>query len=562
MLPNCLMRPAAVIAALFVSLLLAVPTNAQSAAMFEGDQERERILIVLAESGDFLISTHEHSYFLYLSGQAYWIESGPGGPQATTAQARAHQEKADRASGRLVMGPRNTNAASTEFRPIGSIQIAGRTGTRYENEAGWTPIVLSDDPNLLPLGRAWRIYQQAIDMGRADEGRSNMLDLLETRGILSVWGRQLKGFLPVPPERFEGLASAFELPDDALTLDMLLAAEANAPPPRPDNHPYNPVLGGVYFDDALWTHLRDGSLMRWDEGADAGTLQDIDGIASDLCVFNGELLAVTARNREGQRLQLVRLVDGEWVQELRFKADQENPFFALDCSGEEPLLLTAKALLLPRTEREIAIDTQILAPGPYFVTIQHEGWLYVGSNVGEWGGGLRRISLADGRGERIENRTEALCGGMLNTDCAPVTGLSIDPANPHCVLASVGLVHMMSSGHVVRVCSGQVSLAYRKPITLDQHWEWTPGSSDMRGYSSVPFFAMAGGQGIAIAAAGDGLYRFHSASQSPEFIPFGRTARWPASGIDWSDPDVILVATSMNARHSLSGSSILIVPRK
>lgn len=250
---------------------------------------------------------------------------------------------------------------------------------------------------------------------------------------------------------------------------------------------------------------------------------------------------------------------GNWKQEATFRQSQEHPFLALDCSGTEPLLLTAKALQLPRSGRTIAIDPEKLAPGGYFTTLQHGGYLYVGANSGEWGGGLRRFSLTTGAGEAIDaSDPEELCGGALNTNCDPVTGLSPDPAKPDCVLASVGLVHFGSSGQVVRICDGRVAVAYRKPYTLDPAWETKPAEDES--FSSVPFYALVSSEDASWAVANDGLYRF-AAEERPTFIPFGRTKRLPASGIDWSDARFVLVATDMNQRHSMSGTSLLLVPR-
>lgn len=543
--------------ALMFAAAICVPAHAETIAGFKGERDRDVMLIITRDNGDFLVRTRDDGYFLNIAEQGHWIEAGPGGPRGITAEARAHQQLADWSSGRIISSSSSNDTLSADFRPAEDVEIAGYSGTRYENDAGWVPIVLTDDPALFSLGRAYGIYRQAIDMGDPEARRkpTNYNDLLASHGILSVAGRDLEMI------REEELpADIFALPSDPLTLDMVLAAEADAPPER--EGVYNPVLGGIYAGNALWTRHRDGTLMRWDNGAEVGEAQDIGGTISDFCSLGGEILAVIGHGRSSSRMQLMRHADGEWVQEMRFRVNEQNPFFSLDCSGAEPLLLTAKALILPRSDREIEIDTQILAPGPYFVTLQHDGWLYVGSNAGEWGGGLRRISLADGSGEIIAHEDGALCGGMLNTSCDPVTGLALDPARPDCVLASVGLVHMMASGgHVVRVCDGEVSLAYRKPITLSTNWQWNPQDQDMSGFSSVPFYALSGSAAAAIAVAGDGTYRFTPASETPEFTPFGRLAYWPASGIDWSNPDVVLVATTMNAAHSVSGSSLLVIPR-
>jgi len=86
--------------------------------------------------------------------------------------------------------------------------------------------------------------------------------------------------------------------------------------------------------------------------------------------------------------------------------------------------------------------------------------IYVGFDVGEWGGGLQQVDLNAGVVTNIERRdTKNPCDGPLNRECDPVTGVIPDPQNRECVLASVGLVHLgISNGRILRVCGSQVTL--------------------------------------------------------------------------------------------------------
>jgi hypothetical protein len=91
--------------------------------------------------------------------------------------------------------------------------------------------------------------------------------------------------------------------------------------------------------------------------------------------------------------------------------------------------------------------------------------LYVGINQGEWGGGLRRINLTSGAVVNIERRIGSnICAGPLNTDCDPVTGLARDDEHPGCLLASVGLSHLMWHGRVVRICGQKIETIFDAPI--------------------------------------------------------------------------------------------------
>src|SRR5262249_2430795 len=154
---------------------------------------------------------------------------------------------------------------------------------------------------------------------------------------------------------------------------------------------------------------------------------------------------------------------------------------------------------------------------------------------------------------------KAPCSGTLNMDCSPVTGLAADPRNLDCILASTGLVHIMASGSVLRICRGKISTAYAKPYTLDPGWHFDPDHPP-EADTSIPFYSIAGNTKGAWAVASDGIYHF-AQDAVPDFTPFPRPYRFPASGVDWSHPDFVLVLTTMNQRLSLSGGSLILVPR-
>jgi len=124
------------------------------------------------------------------------------------------------------------------------------------------------------------------------------------------------------------------------------------------------------------------------------------------------------------------------------------------------------------------------------------------------------------------------------------TGLAPDPSHPDCMLAAVGLVHMMSHGGVVRICGKDVSLAYAKPYTLNPDWEWDGKLSDTE--TSVAFQSMAANakDEKAFAVAGDGIYTFTQAPL-PEFKAFSMRQ---TGAVDWSHHDYVLIITHMNQR--------------
>ena len=519
------------------------------------------MMIVLGEDDHFLVQVYDGGYFLHRDGQGYWLEAGPGGPRTVTSEARAYQQLQRYPEGMLQVAESIGEEApqSTAFLPAEAVEIAGYRGTRYVNEAGWVPVVLTADEALIPFGRAWRIFSEAAEMGEPESQRrgSNFLELLQNRGILTVWGRSL-----VRVEESDEFDDLLVLPDDIITLETVSAASSDeATADEEDGASYNPILGGVHYRNALWTRHRDGTLARWAEAANAPVEQDIGGTVADFCVFEGDLLAVVQRP-QNTAMQLLLLGDSDWTEVSNWQANENYPFFALDCTGPEIAVLTAEAIIFPRSDRRVAIDTETLSPAGQFSTLQHGGWLYAGSNAGEWGGGLRRFALSDGRAERIENDDGSLCEGLLNTDCDPVTGLVPDPANSNCILASVGLVHMMSSGNIVRVCDTEVGLAYQKPYTLERDWTWDADTVDEARYNTLPFFDIVETQEGAVAVSVDGLYTFGPSDADPEFSVFPDAWVWAENGIDWTRADLILVLTTMNQTHSLSGASLLVVARR
>jgi hypothetical protein len=94
--------------------------------------------------------------------------------------------------------------------------------------------------------------------------------------------------------------------------------------------------------------------------------------------------------------------------------------------------------------------------------------IYVGYNLGEWGGGLRRIELPTGSISFVTEASEALCGGSINPACDPVVGLFPDRRSRDCITVGTGLAHMGSShGDVYRVCESQILPEFSTPTPAE-----------------------------------------------------------------------------------------------
>lgn len=188
---------------------------------------------------------------------------------------------------------------------------------------------------------------------------------------------------------------------------------------------------------------------------------------------------------------------------------------------------------------------------------------YLGFNVGEWGGGIWRINLNSGKSEQIERRdNEELCSGPLNADCDPVTGIVPDPERPSCVIAAIGLRHMLEHGRLVWVCGDEVTIRSQRSTAgtaLGRNIRRAAGQNEKSlEFATEPFFD------VTLDAAGRvwtvspyGVYRIDGTRlvkmELPDLEQHGRLRG--TSGV----PGLIVLATDMNGRYSLSGVTPLIV---
>lgn len=84
--------------------------------------------------------------------------------------------------------------------------------------------------------------------------------------------------------------------------------------------------------------------------------------------------------------------------------------------------------------------------------------VFVGLDLGEWGGGLATLNLANGAVQYRDKRGPGLCDGPLNSDCDPITGIVADPNDDRCIFASIGLAHLSMHGRIIRVCPEAISV--------------------------------------------------------------------------------------------------------
>jgi hypothetical protein len=546
-----------VIAAILL-FLDSAPSFADVRATYQEENGRGNFVIEMGDDGSMRFTSPRLDYLLIVDGQAYSVDPGPGGPIVTTAEAIAYETQKDIEKRRIVHSPSDSTKVQNPVRyvPGRTVEIAGYSGTAYSvPDTTYAEVVLSKEESLLALGKALAAYSNTIETMSVEPQRpeDNLNELLESHGVLQFWGRQLTSvsFAEVDPARFA-------IPATPITLADVKAADAE-PAGKDANDEAADIIKAVYLKGRLYTLTDNGELAVWAEGAAQNKMVKTPDQVHSFCALNGELFIVTAKKGASTGY----LWSGEsdsWTREAEIKSSTKNPFISLDCTGTEPFLVSGATIVMPRSGRAIPVKSNATEFGGFATTLQHGGYLYVGVNAGEWGGGLQRISLTSGKAERVDaSDPKELCGGVLNKSCDPVTGLAADPANPDCIIATTGLVHMLPHGSVLRICGEKISLAYSKPYTLDPNWRFDPKNISESNYS-VPYFSL-GGDGRKVWAVGsDGIYHF-ATDKLPAFSAFPRPHRTPPSRIDWSNPEFILIRTGMNQRHSLSGGSLILVPR-
>ncbi len=102
--------------------------------------------------------------------------------------------------------------------------------------------------------------------------------------------------------------------------------------------------------------------------------------------------------------------------------------------------------------------------------------VYVGYNLGEWGGGLRRIEVSTGAVAFVTEVGDDLCGGQINPACDPVVGVFADRDQPECVIVGAGISHMgLSRGDVYRVCGATITSLFSTPAPREpDRWMMSP----------------------------------------------------------------------------------------
>lgn len=291
------------------------------------------------------------------------------------------------------------------------------------------------------------------------------------------------------------------------------------------------IQGGVVFGSEVWLINGRGKTVSFRLTDWRPRLRASSGVAA-LATGGQALWALqagpvdwTVDEQPAARFRLARYARGRW----RYSTWQ--PYG----KGERPIALAVgragPVVVGPRRIYRLALHGQFMTRDlttAFTLNADHvaamigSDFLYVGTGAGEWGGGLRRITVSSGVVTPIQQIDDGrLCSGLLNSECDPVTGLIVDPDHPTCVFASVGLSHGFDQGHVLRICGQRVELILQReahPISERIHRLLTPSSRNLP-LSTEPFYALAAAPGGFWAATPSALYRWNRGQWDRHALP-------------------------------------------
>jgi hypothetical protein len=535
------------------------PAWADLTAVYSQPNNRQS-KIEIAANGDMRLGNGSgEPYYLIRDGEAYYVAAGPGHPIVMRADdiARAYAGQPTPSGGdwpepvARVPGPR--------------VSINGRSGVSYVPEKGadkgetaW--IVLSDDPALAPLAEAWK-KQLKLDAAIArPEYRRTAASMAAVSALLNKGAPLRLFFLNLASvSRAPVKADRFVIPRPPLSIDEVrdyLGVTPDADEPIRLN-PNSDIKRAIFVSGALWLVTDQGALSVVTEATGARQRINLPGKVLDICLFQGAPLIATANSGQDWTLQHFR--DGGWA-DIGHVPGQGDALMGMACDSATPILLTdhRRISVAPGGVRAVRL-AQPLRPGVISTLLMRGTDIFVGIDAGEWGGGLIRIDTAGHMLPIERNESGGLCGGPLNAACDPVNGIAPLPSRPECLVAAIGLTHLMSHGRLTGICGATVKRLYFVPYTTGEPRDTDRGRDEP--FETVPFYGLAQGKDGIWAVAQDGLYRLNRSGKI-RFVPFPRFQNYGGVSASFANPEIVLVRTSINGRVSLSGSVPMIIPRR
>ena len=304
----------------------------------------------------------------------------------------------------------------------------------------------------------------------------------------------------------------------------------------------------------LWLLEENGALAHLDLSTRTLVRDSAAGKVVDLVTAPaGRLRALTVRNG---RTLIVEWQDA-WRAVATLPTAPADTLFAFAMLGPRSAVLTTAAVIVEVRDgdwrrRAIHGVSRFGSLQPS-VAWTSDGNLYVGANRGEWGGSLWRVSLTTGRvTEVISRKEDEPFQGPFNPGLDPVTAVVRDPVDGRCVLAAIGLSHMMWHGRILRVCGDSLAVMFQESCPVE------PGANPtFQRQCTVPVFGLAGNKDGVWAVTPVAALRFDHDTVA-ERHPLPKLDDMGSVLASREIPGVLLVATAINWRASLSGMTPLI----
>jgi hypothetical protein len=330
------------------------------------------------------------------------------------------------------------------------------------------------------------------------------------------------------------------------------AYAASIEPVRPGQE--NSIRRAVFADGRIWL-LSDAGAV-WTVREDAADAQQIalPGLALDICVQRGLPIIATAPQAHATAWTLWRWQGGRWADAAAIPVEDDG-LVAITCEPDRLTLLTSRRIVeLAGPRRRVVMLSNRVPSQPMSVVLAAPAHVFVGLNAGEWGGGLQRIDRRTGEVRRLESNVSGeLCGGPLNTDCDPVNGIAPSPWKPGCVVAAVGLIHMTGRGRLVEVCEDRITNIHTEPCPSERSGK--AGAP----FCTMPFFGIIEAGGRLLAVAPGELVSLDGSGRASH-LPAPRLRPYGPFQVSFT-PDYVLLNTSANERHSVSGLTPLLASR-
>jgi hypothetical protein len=337
-----------------------------------------------------------------------------------------------------------------------------------------------------------------------------------------------------------------------LALLLLIVFAAGSAKPQDDpSPPSDPVLGarlveGVATADRLWLRNASGAVVAFDRSNGERRIMVEQG-AVDLLRDAGRTLVLQSDGGTPKHFSVRDLDLGRALTPpLRAEA------LGLLRVGPDWIILTQDALY--RSDgagwRRQAIEGFGRHFGVMTLASTPDGSIYIGFNQGEWGGGLWRIAPGSSRLTEVRKVDDDPCDGPLAAECDPITGLVPDVDHAGCLLASIGLSHMLSHGRLMRVCDNEATLVFSRAV------DGPPDSIGVLSHSTWPLFGLAATADGWIATTRGKVF----VSGGDEVETLDMPEAEPFAGIQLSQVgQVLILPTDVNWGMSLSGYTPMLV---